>query len=146
MSFMKPQIVYGGWYTLDGSNGTEHIPSNLANVSSLRIGEILLVSDAVAHLNYCDLEECEKCNQTEEIYELLEYSSLYSSKDHIESVSLRCGFGARLSAPGYLDCTDWVVFDTKEEARDYLRDEYCECDMDNNNGLCELCQSLMDMD
>jgi hypothetical protein len=33
------------------------------------------------------------------------------------------GYGARLSAPGYLDCTDWTVFDTKEEAIAYL-DEY----------------------
>lgn len=30
------------------------------------------------------------------------------------------GYGARLSAPGYLDCTEWAVFDTEEEAREYL--------------------------
>ena len=35
----------------------------------------------------------------------------------------REGFGARLSAPGYLDCTEWTVFDTAEEAEAYL-DEY----------------------
>lgn len=33
------------------------------------------------------------------------------------------GYGARLSAPGYLDCTEWTVFDSEEEARAYL-DEY----------------------
>jgi len=34
------------------------------------------------------------------------------------------GYGARFSAPGlYLDCTDWVVFDTEEEARKYLAEE-----------------------
>lgn len=32
------------------------------------------------------------------------------------------GYGARLSAPGYLDCTDWVVFPSEEEANDYLLD------------------------
>jgi hypothetical protein len=26
------------------------------------------------------------------------------------------GWGVRLSAPGYLDCTDWAVFDTEAEA------------------------------
>lgn len=32
------------------------------------------------------------------------------------------GYGARLSAPGYLDATDWTVFDTKEEAENYLEE------------------------
>lgn len=41
----------------------------------------------------------------------------------IESVSMRKGYGARLSAPGYLDCTEWSVFDTPKQARAYL-DEY----------------------
>lgn len=34
------------------------------------------------------------------------------------------GYGARLSAPGYLDCTEWAVFDTEEEARAHLEDMY----------------------
>jgi hypothetical protein len=36
------------------------------------------------------------------------------------------GYGARLSTPGYLDCTPFVVFDTQEEAEQYLTDEYPE--------------------
>jgi hypothetical protein len=38
------------------------------------------------------------------------------------------GYGARLSAPGYLDCTPFTVFDTQEEAEQYLADEYPEED------------------
>jgi len=34
------------------------------------------------------------------------------------------GYGARLSAPGYLDCTEWTVFDTEDEAREYLEEMY----------------------
>lgn len=34
------------------------------------------------------------------------------------------GFGARLSAPGYMDCTEWAVFDTEQEAIDYLEQMY----------------------
>jgi hypothetical protein len=34
------------------------------------------------------------------------------------------GCGARLSAPGYLDCTEWTVFDTEDEAREYLEEMY----------------------
>lgn len=34
------------------------------------------------------------------------------------------GYGARLSAPGYLDCTEWVVFATEAEAEEYLKETY----------------------
>lgn len=40
-----------------------------------------------------------------------------------ESAEIISGFGARLSAPGYLDCTEWAVFDTEDEAVEYM-DEY----------------------
>ena len=36
------------------------------------------------------------------------------------------GFGARLSAPGYLDCTDWTVHPTIDEAKAYLVEMYDE--------------------
>ncbi len=35
-------------------------------------------------------------------------------------VSIVFGWGARLSAPGFMDCTEWVVFDTKKEAAEHL--------------------------
>lgn len=34
------------------------------------------------------------------------------------------GYGARLSAPGYLDCTEWTVFQTQAEAEQYLEETY----------------------
>lgn len=34
------------------------------------------------------------------------------------------GHGARLSAPGYTDCTEWSVFDTIKEAEEYLEEMY----------------------
>lgn len=43
------------------------------------------------------------------------------------------GYGARLSAPGYLDCTEWTVFDTEEEAREYLAETYPEDSEDANH-------------
>lgn len=36
------------------------------------------------------------------------------------------GYGARLSAPGCLDCTEWAVFDTKQDAETYLEENYPE--------------------
>ena len=32
------------------------------------------------------------------------------------------GFGARLSAPGFLDCTEWTVFETEEEAQTWMEE------------------------
>jgi len=40
------------------------------------------------------------------------------------------GFGARLSAPGYLDCTEWTVFGTEAEAHQFLEDFYPEDEED----------------
>lgn len=34
------------------------------------------------------------------------------------------GYLARLSAPGYMDCTEWSFHDTEEEALAYLEDMY----------------------
>ena len=34
------------------------------------------------------------------------------------------GYGVRLSASGYLDCTDWSVFDTEQKAFDFLLEMY----------------------
>lgn len=33
-------------------------------------------------------------------------------------------YGARMSAPGFMDRTDWSVFDTEEEAQKYLDETY----------------------
>jgi hypothetical protein len=43
------------------------------------------------------------------------------------------GYGARLSAPGYLDCTEWTVFDTKEDAEKYLEEYYPEDEEEGEN-------------
>lgn len=36
------------------------------------------------------------------------------------------GYGARLSAPGYLDCTEWSVFETELEAIQFLLETYAD--------------------
>lgn len=44
--------------------------------------------------------------------------------DTVEEVS---GYGCRLSMPGYLDCTDWIVFPTVAEAAQSLLDMFYDC-------------------
>ena len=46
----------------------------------------------------------------------------------VDDVEIHNGYGARISAPGYLDCTEWCVFDTAEEAQAYLDEYYPEDD------------------
>ena len=42
----------------------------------------------------------------------------------IESLERVTGYFARMSAPGYMDCTDWVCYASKREAMHDLRDMY----------------------
>lgn len=45
----------------------------------------------------------------------------------VESFELKKNkYGARLSAPGYMDRTDWTIHDTAEEAAKYLDENYPE--------------------
>ena len=42
----------------------------------------------------------------------------------LEYVTRNGGWLGRLSAPGYLDCTPWGVYDTEQEAIDSLQEMY----------------------
>jgi len=42
----------------------------------------------------------------------------YASHEKVE------GVGARLSAPGYMDCTEWAVFGSLDEAKQHIEDTY----------------------
>ena len=53
----------------------------------------------------------------------------------IIGVGMQYGYGARLSAPGFLDCTDWTVHVTYDEAVEYLRENY-DIGLDNPDLTC----------
>lgn len=53
---------------------------------------------------------------------IIQYTEI-PSVEHVDYVKLIKGYGARLSAPGYLDCTEWCVFNTLKGARDYLKEQ-----------------------
>ena len=65
---------------------------------------------------------------------LFDFTDMYTGE--IESHEVVDGYGARLSAPGYLDCTDWNVFDTEEEAIKDLIDNFG--DMDGGENIPDL--------
>jgi len=100
---MEPQVEYGTWVVVDGPMGTEVIPQDVC-------GEIPTSQD--------------RCPIPDALRDYCENREAYS-------IGTRTGWGARYSAPGYLDCTEWTLFDTEEEAKAYLQDDMDECEHDD---------------
>jgi len=112
MSFMQEQITKKQtWVEIDGTNGITAIPYD-----DLSMDEVNVVTETTF-----DVSE-ETLNET--------LGDYYEGR--IYRTSLRVGYGARLSAPGYMDCTEWTVFDTEQEAQDYLTEMYGDEDEDED--------------
>jgi hypothetical protein len=98
MSFMQHQVEQGDWYKVETDNGTEFVPVDVVGGIGLEMGE---ESDDETTLDriadYCE--------------------------GRPQSVKLIEGWGVRLLAPGYMDCTEWTVFETEEEAEEMYGDE-----------------------
>lgn len=94
MAFMKPEIYHGTYFQVSTTMGNETVPTDI-------IGRTMAVHvDAL--LNYLkgtpdDPEEC---------------------------CEVLTGWLARMSAPGYLDCTDWTTHKSEQAAQAYLADMY----------------------
>lgn len=100
MAFMEHDITeHQTWILIDGNNGITYLPADVEPriVAALSIGQ-----DATAE----------------------ELALDYYDGSQVYSVELTEGYGARLSAPGYMDYTQWTVFDSMEAAYEFLRDEY----------------------
>ncbi len=105
MPFMQRQItVKQNWIEVETSQGITFLPA----------GELgLHVRNSETEVQPLTPSEIEK-------YKKLLWTYCEGEPQEWRNVM---GHGARLSAPGYLDCTEWCVFDTVEEATAYL-DEY----------------------
>jgi hypothetical protein len=93
MAFMQPELVFGSWVQVEGPCGTEWVDADLVGEVEDYTGPAIPIPEPLAAY-------CENKTATE-----------------IKTVD---GWGARLSAPGYLDATPWTVFETEEEAQEYL--------------------------
>ena len=89
---MEKQIIESRWIEIDGPMGTEFVPFDVVFRSQ---------NEKTLNPSFSDVRD-------------------YCENDEAYSVSVRDGFGARLSTPGYLDCTPWAVFDTKDAAKEFL--------------------------
>ena len=85
MAFMRPVAERFAAYHVETNAGTEVVPEEVC-------GEI----------------SCKVCEQTGEICsETQQALASYVEGSAIDSVERKEGWYARLSAPGYLDCTEW---------------------------------------
>ena len=110
--FMKPQIEFGAWLEVDGACGIEALPADL-------IGGVSWMTPDVDYDTDCMEEDSDLRNVLDALEDFIE-----SNLDDVTSIQLIEGYGARLSAPGYMDSTSWTVFKTREEAEEFLREEY----------------------
>ena len=106
--FMVPEIYRGDVWEVSANSGeTHYVPA-----------DIFSRSDSVPDLtNYVDgIIDCDR-DTGEPMVTLLKAQWL-----------------ARLSAPGYMDCTDWCAFGTRKEAEEYLIEMYGDdLDMDDDD-------------
>lgn len=113
-NFMQPQVTrLQNWLRVETTHGTEWVDS-----ASLSL--FVRESETKTH----PMSEQERAETVKTIQPYTEGTPL--SWENVK------GFGARLSAPGYIDCTEWTVFDTEDEAREYLAETYPEDDADES--------------
>jgi squalene cyclase len=116
MSFMQQEIFETDWIEIGTTHGTYFVPADY-------------LSYVVDYLKDESIEDVLEMDAVRR--DLLQYTEAYKP-EHILSVELRHGFGTRMSAPGYLDCTEWSVFDTEAEAAAYLEEYYGDEDEDGD--------------
>ena len=110
--FMKPQIEFGRWLLVDGACGIEAVNTDWVYAPNwMKLG-----------VDY-ELDCLEEDSDLRNVRDGLE-SYVETDLDCINTITKVEGYGARLSAPGYMDCTEWTVFETREEAEEFLREEY----------------------
>ena len=105
---MIPKILKERWIVIDGPMGTEYLPLNVwaENEANQLLSEFLNEGKENVFSNWLK----DMCENTEAY-----------------SLSIKNGFGARLSAPGYMDCTEWSLYETEKEARLYIEESYDVC-------------------
>lgn len=108
MPHMMPQIMKETWMEIDGPEGTEYIP--LDEWAKKKVND-----------HFSALESGNKDHP------FVKWLTERTINAYFYTHRVFDGFGARLSAPGYMDCTEWCAFDTEEEARAYLEETFEVC-------------------
>ena len=109
MGFMKSEVTDRiEWLVVDG-DGIDYLPEDL--VDTARIKKLLKIEDdeamdlVIEHIIWPKIKD---------------YVRIHNFAA-IESLEVITGYGVRLSAPGYMDCTDWEVYGSLKEANKRAR-------------------------
>lgn len=104
--FMTPDIDECDYWEVETDQGTSYVPVDVVGVrSDMGVGY------------YIDDDEA-SAEEREFLVALSDYTD-----DRPQSAELKHGWLARLSAAGYMDCTEWTAFATEQEAIDYLAEQ-----------------------
>ena len=115
MSFMQPEIVHGLWLRVDTMSGTWWVPEDL-------VGPTFLKQDVPYEVDWPNLEPDSKLRAlTNDLEDFIE-----ADRTEIYELTLVEGWGGRMSAPGYLDATDWTVLPEREDVEAVLENMYGE--------------------
>lgn len=114
-AFMPSNITgKQAWYEVDTDDGTDWIAVDMAG----ELSGLSNVGDIISFEYDAKLtSETEQTNTRDALRDYVR-SEIINTVERIE------GFGACLSAPGYMDCTDTVVFKTEHDAIVYLVETY----------------------
>lgn len=122
MAFMEIETTFGVWYIVDVDGESHYVPPGLISLP-IEIGQ---TADEDTHGG--KPTDDEGGNEWDDM--------LRAVRDYVEVDVFRAGrwveirawegWGARYSAPGYMDATDWVLGDSEEEAEEECRSLYGE--------------------
>jgi len=104
-AFMEPFVEHGEWVEVDGPMGGESVSAEYVDGEEIEELKREIEKDGRASVEGTSLRD-------------------YLENSEIHDIELRQGYGAYMSAPGYMDRTDLSVFDTEEDALDYLFEMY----------------------
>jgi hypothetical protein len=96
MAFMQKQIYFSGYFAIDTTHGIQIVPDDV-------IGRTVS-THVEAFANYIEGEPL----------------------DDDEMIEHQTGWLGRMSAPGYMDCTEWSAYKTEQEANEHLEEMYGE--------------------
>lgn len=113
--FLKPHVELMSAWLVDTSEGTEIVPADLiGDEKAQECGKPTI--EAVAQ--YCEGTPHEHPGGPD-------FATRPDGVEGLADAEHVSGYFARLSAPGYMDCTDWGgPFDSTREAEEYLAETY----------------------
>jgi hypothetical protein len=123
MSFMQPVMTHlMEWVEVETDSGTWFVPNDEVGLTEEDVAAI------TARFEGPPTEDGDGDEIPPQLRDFVEGRRLMG-----DGVRLVVGYGVRSSAPGYMDCTDWSVHKTLEEAEEAFAEEARECGLEEED-------------